>query len=143
LEIFAQKITSNFFSICQFEDEVSNAIEKAIREIQKNNETAFVLESLQYELKCCGWKNGSDYHTEAGYKEDQVPGSCCGNKPPSPTCTYTTNPNSYANVGCESKLHFTDIQHLFTSTIAVGVAIIMFELILVFAACCLAREIRY
>lgn len=127
------------------ETEISNAITKAITEIQRNNQTAFVLETLQYNLKCCGWANASDYQKEGGMPDDTYPGSCCGLKPvldqPTGVCHKTT-PN-FVDVGCAHQLHFDEIQNLFKGTIGVGVAIILFEAILILAACCLAREVRY
>lgn len=109
-------------------------------EINKDFATAYILETLQYNAKCCGVNGPSDYNTTNA----NLPGSCCDIKPihkdkPNDKCgTHTP-----FSAGCLEKLHFDQIQTLFKSTFGVGVAIIMFELILVFAACCLAREVRY
>lgn len=122
------------------EKEISNGIKKTIQEINKDYETAYLLELIQYNLKCCGWIDYNDY------KNSTVPGSCCGIEPknrdsPNPTCE-TSNKQLY-KVGCEHQLHFDQIDTIFKGTIGISIVIVMFEFILIFAACCLARDVRY
>ena len=122
------------------EDEIRKGIDSTIAEINRNYETAFALETIQQDLKCCGWKGAIDYHNVT------VPGSCCGIAPihhdaPNPTCT-TSDPRLYKD-GCEHKLYLDQLSLLFKSSIGVGVVVVLFEFILIFAACCVARDIRH
>lgn len=112
---------------------------KAINEISTNKDTALLLQEIQYNLKCCGWKNSDDYSKLNG----QVPASCCGED------TFKKNQTAMCNKvdikyndGCKDKLHLEDVKTYLGSTLAVGIAVVLFEIILVFAACCLARDFR-
>ncbi|KAH9404873.1 Tetraspanin-3 [Tyrophagus putrescentiae] len=121
--------------------DITKGIKDAIKQINKDHKTAFILETLQYNLKCCGATGRGDYTNTT---DTQLPGSCCGIKPvhEDKENEKCGNKTPYTE-GCLEKLHFDQIQTLFKGTIGVGVAIILFEFILVFAACCLAREVRY
>lgn len=122
--------------------DITEGIKKAIGKINEDYKTAYFLEILQFNLKCCGATGPSDYKANS---TSPLPGSCCNIKPvheDKANAKCPTNGTPYTE-GCIEKLHFDQIQTLFKGTIGVGVAIILFEFILVFAACCLAREVRY
>ncbi|KAI2800312.1 hypothetical protein RDWZM_000476 [Blomia tropicalis] len=118
------------------EKEISDAVGKAINEINTDRKTAYLLGMFQYKLKCCGWNGFADY------KNPLVPKSCCGEKPvssnePVNTCLAT----SAVKIGCKEKIHFDDIMNLFKGSIALSIVVICVEVILIFAACCLSRDI--
>lgn len=120
----------------QIEESIEKGIKDVIKEMNKNEETTFILQEVQYNLKCCGWKNADDYSGE-------LLNSCCGTKPNINEKTKTCPKNQIKfHEGCKEKLNFSDVTRYLGSVMGVCIAVILTELVLVFAACCLAREVR-
>lgn len=114
-----------------FEEIMDDGMNKAFKEMKTNNETAKILQHMQKNFKCCGW-DGPDSLIE-------VPASCCNDynsgDPPNKTCSRM---NIKYTEGCKEK--FAWLKKYFGTSTGVVIAIIMAELILVFAAFCLARD---
>lgn len=123
--------------------EIEKGIVNAVKEIQNNTETADLLQRIQYDLKCCGWSGPKDYE-DTSLGTTFLPASCCGLdsflKPePNPKATCPKDQIKYDH-GCKDKLNLDQIDSLFTGTLGVGVVVILFQLVLIFAACCIARD---
>lgn len=123
--------------------EIEKGIVKAVNQIQNNTETADLLQRIQYDLKCCGWSGPKDYE-DTGLGKDFLPASCCDSdkflKPqPDPKATCLRSDLKFDH-GCKDKLNLDQIDSLFTGTLGVGVVVILFQLVLIFAACCIARD---
>ncbi|XP_017490802.1 PREDICTED: CD63 antigen-like, partial [Rhagoletis zephyria] len=97
--------------------DITKGIKDAIKQINKDHKTAFILETLQYNLKCCGATGRGDYTNTT---DTQLPGSCCGIKPvhEDKENEKCGNKTPYTE-GCLEKLHFDQIQTLFKGTIGV------------------------
>lgn len=115
-----------------FENIMDDGMNKAFGEMRNNNETAKILQQMQKSFKCCGW-DGPDSLFE-------IPASCCDlydskYDPPNKTCSIA---QIKYREGCKHK--FDWLKKYFGTSTGIVIAIIMAELILVFAAFCLARD---
>ncbi|UXI17610.1 dr1-associated corepressor [Sarcoptes scabiei] len=112
------------------ENEIENGIKKAINEINSNNRTAEILQKLQERFKCCGWNGPDDYNGS------MILSSCCDQYPKqSQMCSKS---DVVFKSGCKEKLN---LYKYFGSSTGLGIAIILVQLVLILAACCLARDI--
>lgn len=101
--------------------------------MNNNTKTTVVLQEIQSKLKCCGWNGSQDY-------KDGVLASCCGKwnegNDPNELCPAGARMED----GCKSK--FENLTGYLGSSTATGVIAILVQLVLIFAACCLARDAR-
>lgn len=128
----------------QHKDEVKTnigeGVKDAITKITGAPETAKLLQELQKTAKCCGWDGPTDYNT---VMPKQLPASCCDSDAFKQNATATCSSGDVKfTEGCSEKLKFDEITKYFQTTLGVGIAIVLFEFILIFAACCLAKEVR-
>lgn len=95
-------------------------------------------EQFQYYGQCCGFDGPQDYNATA------LPKSCCGYNPSSTmneTCPSADTKSHPVAAGCKEKISY--VTTLFGNAFNLSVAIILFELIIVLAACCLAKEVIF
>ena len=109
--------------------------------MRNQNKTAIILEQFQYSLKCCGWNGTSDYER----LNETLPGSCCGIDPTPTNGNYNAvavcNLTKASNTSCRDALKLDTMSKVFGTNLGFSIALMMFELIIVLAACCLAREV--
>ncbi|KAH9404874.1 cd63 antigen [Tyrophagus putrescentiae] len=115
-------------------DKFENATREAIKDLHKNNTKGDLLQQFQYLGHCCGFEGPQDYENET------LPVSCCGYNPSSTenvNCP-TGDKNHPVAPGCKDNVN--KLTALFGSSFALSVTLILFELAVVMAACCLAKE---
>lgn len=124
--------------IDKFEKGLQNAITAAFNtDSGKSPELAFALQNIQLKLKCCGWRSPADYA-----KPDVVPASCCAIAVPLATPQETCRREEIKfNVGCKDSPVLKLVREGLNYT---SYTLILVELILILAACCLAKDLaRY
>ncbi|KAH7640966.1 23 kDa integral membrane protein [Dermatophagoides farinae] len=112
------------------EEKIRTGILDAINKMNNNTKTKLVLQEIQSKLKCCGWNGVSDYKKE-------ILASCCDQWKDGDDPGKLCDGSSYED-GCKSKFEFLT-KYLGSST-AIGIVAILIQLVLIFAACCLARD---
>lgn len=90
---------------------------------------------LQYDLKCCGVKSGTDW--EPVFQNTTLPHSCCPGLPVDVECVD----DKASQVGCLATLQAL-LEENTVRIGAFGIGVACVQLIGVIFACCLARSIR-
>lgn len=130
LEVYA--VYSSIKHHSNIMENVQKGIMDAIGKIKENSDAAKVLQEIQSKLHCCGWNGPSDYNGDPL-------SSCCGKYDGKDNTGICALNDVVYKEGCKEK--FSTLETLFGSSTGLGIVLILLELILIFAACCLARDL--
>lgn len=118
----------------QVEDSFGMGIKNAINKFQDDKTIALGLQKLQSTLQCCGWDGPTDY------KSTSVPASCCNEFS---SISQSTNSCSRSDIKFTQGCKFSPVVDKYLGhVIYSAVALVLTQLVIILAACCLARDIR-
>lgn len=103
---------------------------------------AYALQVVQTNLQCCGWEGVGDYKGVIGLED--VPSSCCKEtnyslEDPVKTCNGASARLTGYSTGCKESPVIKQITGNLTYT---SIALILIQLVVILAACCLARDLK-
>ncbi|XP_036864822.1 CD63 antigen isoform X1 [Manis javanica] len=106
---------------------------------RKNNRTAFILDKMQKDFKCCGAANYTDWETIPLMPKGQVPDSCCINV--TQGCGTHFKVKEIHTKGCVEKIGgWLRSNVLVVAGAALGIAFV--EVLGVVFTCCVVKSIR-
>lgn len=115
-----------------FSEKFSQGIQKGINNFGNDQKMAYALQMMQKTFQCCGWEGPKDYSGE-------LPASCCKQEFSTSTATSTCRRSSVEyDVGCKDS---PVIQRYFGGIIYSAYAMLLVQLMIILASCCLARDI--
>lgn len=119
----------------KFSDGVKLAIKDSFNQAAKpDQKMAFALQQIQFQFKCCGWEGPADY------EGTEVPASCCKEEVNYGNATLTCARTSIQfSKGCVDS---PVVNFLKTSAWVSAYSLILLQLIVILAACCLARDLN-
>lgn len=117
---------------------VSNGIQR----FKDDKKLAYALQVVQSNLQCCGWEGIGDY--KGIFLTEDVPSSCCKEtnyslEEPDKTCSGASARISGYSTGCKESPVVKQITGNLTYT---SIALILIQLVVILAACCLARDLK-
>ncbi|KAF7488105.1 hypothetical protein SSS_01445 [Sarcoptes scabiei] len=130
-----------FYYSFKYKDEfiynMENGVKKAINQYQDDAKLAYGLQMIQKLFQCCGLNGPNDYKDTS-----RLPASCCDQmenvtiKTPRTSCQKS---EIVFSVGCKNSPF---IKKTLGSITYAAYAVILLQLIVILAACCLARDLR-
>ncbi|KAM7114122.1 CD63 antigen [Molossus nigricans] len=126
-----------------FRDKVMSEFNKDFRQQMKNypkqNQTAFILDKMQKNFRCCGAANYTDWETMSIEPKGRVPDSCCVNV--TQGCGINFNVKEIHTEGCVEKIGvWLRSNVLVVAAAALGIAFV--EVLGIIFACCLVKSIQ-
>ncbi|XP_004589696.1 CD63 antigen [Ochotona princeps] len=119
--------------------EVNKDFQQQMQSYLTDNHTAFALDKLQEDYKCCGAANYTDWAAIPGLGKDRVPDSCCVNV--TAHCGVAFNVTDIYVEGCVEKIGLWLRKNvLVVAAAALGIAFV--EILGIVLACCLVKSIR-
>lgn len=124
-----------------FQQKFSDGVQNGIRQFDKDPKLAYALQKIQTALHCCGWEGPGDYSRLIA---TEVPASCCKDtiysvQDPYKKCSRITAETSGYSTGCKNSPVVSTLTGNITYT---AYALILIQLVVILASCCLARDLN-
>ncbi|KAH9404868.1 cd63 antigen [Tyrophagus putrescentiae] len=126
----------------EFEKSFDEGVSNGIQRFKDDKKLAYALQVVQSNLQCCGWEGIGDY--KGIFLTEDVPSSCCKEtnyslEEPDKTCSGASARISGYSTGCKESPVVKQITGNLTYT---SIALILIQLVVILAACCLARDLK-